>query len=85
MAKDYKGQTKADKLQLKHIHSPSDNPDNYYTGASNQDIIDIGRLRESKLKALCGFEYTPKFGVETKGVCSDCMRAGTRIVKEASS
>lgn len=60
---------------LRHIVRPADNPhiSKIMKNPTGQDVVDIARVRNLEVTALCGKKWVPKNNPEGRDTCDSCL------------
>ena len=66
-----------------HIINPPDNlhiwtPDMEHV----QEVVDIARVTEQEVQALCGYRFVPKHNPEKFDACPACMKVAEQLMSE---
>lgn len=67
---------------LTHIVNPPANLHLWLPGMSAQEIVDLARLTNTWVEALCGKRWIPKHNPDKHDICQTCMEIADRIIRE---
>lgn len=74
----------AEAPKMRHIINPPANLHIFRSWMSSQDIVDIARVRELEVVALCGYRWVPRHNPANLPTCDDCVRIAGEILSEGS-
>jgi hypothetical protein len=55
-----------------HIISPAGNEHIWQDGMTAQDVVDLARMTQQDIVAICGYRFTPKHDPMKNEMCSRC-------------
>lgn len=63
-----------------HVVNPPKNLHIWQPGMSMQEVVDIARMTEQEVVALCGYTWVPKRNPDRYDACSECMRLAGELI-----
>lgn len=66
-----------------HIVNPPKNLHIWRPGMSAQDVVNLARMQEKRVVALCGHTWVPKHNPEKFDICDRCMKIAVALMSEA--
>lgn len=63
-----------------HVVRPTENMHIWKIGMEGQDIVDLARITQREVIALCGHKFTPKFNPDRYDACEPCMATAAKIL-----
>lgn len=66
-----------------HIVNPPNNIHIWQPGMEMKELVDLARMTEQELVALCGYRWVPKRNPEKYDVCKQCMDAAGVLMSGA--
>lgn len=66
-----------------HIVNPPHNIHIWEPGMSMQTTVDLARLREVPLVALCGYTFIPKKNPDKFPACEECVKIAGELMRGA--
>lgn len=65
-----------------HIVNPPLNTHIWRPGMEAQDVVDIARVRQIEIVALCGHRFIPKHNPDKYDACEPCIKIAGDIMRE---
>lgn len=65
-----------------HIVNPPSNTHIWRPGMTAQDIVDIARVRQIEITALCGYRWIPQQAPDDLDACDTCFEIAGILMRE---
>lgn len=64
-----------------HIVNPPRNTHIWKSGMTSKDIVDIARINQIEITALCGYKFVPKHNPDKYDACEECIKIAGAIMR----